>query len=249
MNLPKFLISFVFPIPYNGDTVSHPENAWISRILSKIFLLMWLRTNLASTIFGLLFFLKMKKIVGVKPAYQMHVTCSKSQISKNLRDGKVLDDYVRMKGVFSKDTNSVPLMNIATGVVAPKNVNVHQAKQIGCSYLATLHGTKPNETKLSKSSQCTQIPLKLKNVHDVDKASSLDPQLLFQRILALTEVSSDVDLKTCLGFELACYPAALFSEDGYIRDANKSNLAKEILSMTNHPDYVDISSEHHIVKD
>ena len=192
---------------------------------------------------------KIKKIAGVKPAFQMHATCSKSQISKNLRDGKVLNDYVRMKGIFSKDTNSVPLINIATGVVAPKNVNVHQAKQIGCSYLATLHGTKPNEIKLSKSSQCTHCPLKLKNVHDVDKASSLDPQLLFQRILALTEVSSDVDLKTCLGFELACYPAALFSEDGYIRDANKSNLAKEILSMTNHPDYVDISSEHHIVKD
>ena len=37
-------------------------------------------------------------------------------------------------------------------------------------------------------------------------------------------------------------------EDGYIKDVDNSDLAKEIVSTTNHYDYVDIGSEHRIVK-
>ena len=68
-------------------------------------------------------------------------------------------------------------------------------------------------------------------------------------ILENTEVSIDVELKTILGFELARYLAALTTKDGYIGDVNNSNLAKEIVSTTNHPDYVDIGSQHRIVRD
>ena len=73
--------------------------------------------------------------------------------------------------------------------------------------------------------------------------------LNYTEILALTEVSHDVDLKKFLELQLASYPAALSSEDGYIRDVSKSNLAKLIVSITSHPDCVDIGSECRIVKD
>ena len=51
-------------------------------------------------------------------------------------------------------------------------------------------------------------------------------------------------LKTFLGFELASY----LHRGGHIRDVDNSNLAKEIVSTANHYDYVDIGSEHRIVK-
>ena len=95
-----------------------------------------------------------------------------------------------MKGIFSKETNSVPLMNIATGVVASKNVSVHKAKQLGCSYLVCHNDIKfitTNEIKLSKGIQCTQIRLKLKRFHDAEENSGIHTQLSFQRTLEITE--------------------------------------------------------------
>ena len=73
-------------------------------------------------------------------------------------------------------------------------------------------------------------------------------KLLYQGILTLTEVSNEIDLRKDLQYELSNYAPAFLNEVGIMRDAAKSILAKKILPRSNHAEYVEMNSNHQVVK-
>ncbi|KAK6166490.1 hypothetical protein SNE40_023164 [Patella caerulea] len=57
----------------------------------------------------------------------------------------------------------------------------------------------------------------------------IDPQVLFQRLITIGNVRSDLDdTRDLLKFELTNHPTALFDETGAIRPAIKSQLLDEL---------------------
>ncbi len=65
---------------------------------------------------------------------------------------------------------------------------------------------------------------------DIDgEKVNIDPQLLFQRLLAIGNArTDDNDLEQFLQYELSTHPTALFDKYGMIREATKSQLADAI---------------------
>ena len=62
------------------------------------------------------------------------------------------------------------------------------------------------------------------NEHD---SISVDPKLLFQRLIVMTEVSS-ITLEEALHYELTSFPPSIFEDVNIMRPANKSALADEV---------------------
>ena len=62
-----------------------------------------------------------------------------------------------------------------------------------------------------------------------DEIISVNPQLLFQRLLATVERDDEADFNEIFQYELSTTPAALFSEkDGLMRKADKSKLSEAV---------------------
>lgn len=75
--------------------------------------------------------------------------------------------------------------------------------------------------------QAIQIP-STSYVYDKNRQeAAIDPELLFQRLI--TECSKD-DLGNSLKHELSSQPMTIFTDDGFMRDPKKSELAKYIVS-------------------
>ena len=66
-----------------------------------------------------------------------------------------------------------------------------------------------------------------------DDSISVDPKLLFQRLIVMTEDSS-VTLDEALRYELTSFPPSIFEDVNIMRPANKSALADEVDRMYNH---------------
>ena len=57
---------------------------------------------------------------------------------------------------------------------------------------------------------------------------SVDPQLLFQRLVAISSANKNFDLETLFEYELLPYPPALFDTSSLMRSANKPKLAEAL---------------------
>ena len=73
-----------------------------------------------------------------EPSEQYHHTSSHAVRKKDSCNLVKIKEFITEKGLFSKHVSSLPLMNIATGMVAPTSVDVHRAKQVGHTFLKTL---------------------------------------------------------------------------------------------------------------
>ena len=57
---------------------------------------------------------------------------------------------------------------------------------------------------------------------------SVDPQLLFQRLVAISSANKNFDLETLFEYELLPYTPALFDRSSFIKSANKPKLAEAL---------------------
>ena len=160
-------------------------------------------------------------------------SCRVTRVSRDWDDILKLKDFFSERLVFDPYVVSTKLMNIATGLVAPEKVDVHKAFQIGSKIIKSLEGQNPLNAKIEKEDLAVQFPSTAAAVLKYNTSSTvqeLDPNLLFQRALALSS-STDVDttLEECLKFELSPYPMSLFDETGFLRTNTKAEMAAHLI--------------------
>lgn len=138
--------------------------------------------------------------------------------------------YKSTEYLFDPNVQQTEVMNLATGHIAPKHVNVHMARDVGISILDSMVGQNPLTLTIKKSPLAVQIPTKYAvNVAEFNNAgngvTNVDPQLLFQRAL-LFAGNEDIEtsLEECLSYKLCPVSMPLFDKDGFMRSNNKADL-------------------------
>ena len=66
---------------------------------------------------------------------------------------------------------------------------------------------------------------------NVNQNMSIDPMLLFQRLISVAN-HSDIDTKDTLSYELCSSPQSLFDKNGFMRPVNKAVLAESLCALT-----------------
>ena len=123
---------------------------------------------------------------------------------------------------FSADPT---LRNIITGVVAQDVVNVDDHQKVGRQIIDKMEG----QTIFTYASKRKD---KVKTLGDscsvnVSQDRSIDPALLFQRLLVISN-AGDCSLEEVLEYELSPFPPALFEASYIMRKPEKTQLAKAI---------------------
>lgn len=100
------------------------------------------------------------------------------------------------------------IMSLSTGVVGDKKVNCYKAQEIGQKILSSVVGENLNDVKLKRMNRVVSLEYANKtNVFLRDDVISIDPLLLFQRIML--KVKTDEELKECFKYELSPIPLSL----------------------------------------
>ena len=82
----------------------------------------------------------------------------------------------------------VKLMNIRTGVVAPDNVNVYKAKEVGKAIITKITSQRPTDVKFKKVDYAIQIPSKARKKMAVDStAEDVDSDFFVSEISKYVE--------------------------------------------------------------
>ena len=154
----------------------------------------------------------------------------KSRLVKDRADMETIRTFLTERLLFQKSHDC--LVNIATGLKAPSDCNVHHGLVMGQQILDAMVDKNPLDMKIPKAMLAKQIPDKSKIVNQ-DTGKSVDPQLLFQRALRLANESEDngVSLEEVLGHELNAVALSLFDINGFMRSGIKSDLASVLVSV------------------
>ena len=120
-------------------------------------------------------------------------------------------------------------------------MNITDVKNCGEIIINNMEGTSPLTYSFKRIIQTVQMPTSSDILNKKDAKVSLDPELLFQRLIT---VSSDDDQNDALKYQLAQYPMAPFNDAGFMRDSKKNELGNHIAEQyTIHDVILDISSE------
>ena len=150
-----------------------------------------------------------------------HKECTKSRQQRDHNDTIKLLSYLSKRNPFGKDCKDI--VNISSGKIAHVASNIDEAKEVGEKIVATMTGKIVTNVTFKKKDQATHM-ISPNVVHCEDKAISIDPLLLFQRLLTAGEASAS-KLQEVLSFELATAPPSLFDSCGMMRVCQKSVLA------------------------
>jgi len=168
----------------------------------------------------------MEKITGVEHrCSEQHKENSNSRLKRDQQDGQKVHEYLVDRNPF---TMCDKLVNIHTGEIAGDSVNVDQAELIGKKIIAAMQGQDVKKYKFKRSEAA--VVMKSNSTVKVDNSViNVDPQLLFQRIITSVQgIGCDIEMEHIFSFELSTYPSSLVDNDGLLREADKSQLAKSI---------------------
>lgn len=119
------------------------------------------------------------------------------------------------------------LVNIATGLVAPANVNVSKSEELGEEIINEMTGKNPMDLTIKKVSLAVQILTK--SVFKTKSMPVADPQRFFQRALSLQQDNRQITLEECLSFELSSLATSLFDPQGFMRFGTKADLSQHLI--------------------
>ena len=110
---------------------------------------------------------------------------------------------------------------MASGLIAPGNVSIHKAEEIGKKILGSM-GLNPLTLTLKKMDRVVQMPA----VYSVKTvSSSIDSDLIFQRLVL---VCTEAEVEKAFTFDLAHFPSSLFNDNGTLRTVTKADLANSL---------------------
>ena len=111
------------------------------------------------------------------------------------------------------------------GVTADNKVNADKAKEIGCKIIENMIGQCIDTYSFKRKEQIVPMSSRT-SIHIEGDTVQVDPELLFQRLLAT--VPSSQDLRDLFTYELCTYPPALFDANALPREATKSVLVDQL---------------------
>jgi hypothetical protein len=153
-----------------------------------------------------------------------HTEFGDSRQTRDCSDTRTVVDYLKNVSPFHSDPKI--LRNVATGVSAGNNVNVHQAKLVGDKIVSAMSGNAVSEYTPRKVNQCIVMTSKFPPLND-DKQTMVDPALLFQRLTTVARRSQN-DEAEYFKYELCSHSLSLFDKNCLLRSAEKHELAKAI---------------------
>ncbi|CAM1322763.1 Uncharacterised protein r2_g3129 [Pycnogonum litorale] len=156
---------------------------------------------------------------------QYHKELASARVKRDNKDAINIFNFLCENNPFER-TND--LRSITSGITADDTVNVHKAKHVGEKIFDKMFGKNAFEFSFSRKDTVVQLGQDKQVRIDGEKVN-IDPQLLFQRLLAVGNAHTDENyIGHLLQYELSSHPTALFDDCGMIREATKSQLADAI---------------------
>jgi hypothetical protein len=172
--------------------------------------------------------LGMQKIA--KTLYETSEQHKEEGKTRLVRDTKDTEKVIKRLQEVSPFTTDSSLRNVVTGVTADSTVNVHNLYSIGSEIVTKLDGKDVFAFKWKRSDRVKTLAST--SSIKVDDNSSIDPALLFQRMLVVSK-TGNMSLEEVLKYELCSYPPSLFDSRTMLRKADKPPLAHAILKHLN----------------
>lgn len=122
------------------------------------------------------------------------------------------------------------LRNIHNGIEADKSVNADDAKAIGEKIIASMTNQNAADYTFKKVNQA--ITMHARNTIVVDgEPVTIDPQLLFQRLILVAGNMNESDLRDVFKYELSHRPSSIFDEHGFMRSGDSASLDNALLKL------------------
>ena len=168
----------------------------------------------------------MQELIGnMYTSSDQHKDYSESHKKRDQKDVKSIIDYLEERSPFSDGGD---LRSIASGVVSDKTANVDEARNVGQKIVDRMAGQHIADFTFKKKDQVVLMS-DSSSVKVDEKEITIDPQLLFQRLISVAKGYVQVDdLDTFFSYELCTYPPSIFESAHLLRDAKKSVFAAEI---------------------
>ena len=146
---------------------------------------------------------------------------SDSRIKRDMKDTKTILEFMEARDPFSEDST---LRSIVTGVIADNRVYVDKAKEVGQNILKTMIHKSTEEYTFKKDKQAITMDTYIIS-EVIHKEIQVDPQLLFQRLMAVRNYANE-DVDVLFKHELCAVPASMFESNGLPKQAStsKSNM-------------------------
>ena len=127
--------------------------------------------------------------------------------------------------VFTDDS----LRSLSSGIIASTadSVNCDSAEDVGRRIMVAIDNCAYNDVVLKRAHQVKTLADVKAKVSGVNKKLPFDSMLLFSRLLAVAQCSSNI--QPFFAFELTSFPAALFKDTALMRKTTKSALTKELM--------------------
>ncbi|KAK7109451.1 hypothetical protein V1264_013491 [Littorina saxatilis] len=153
-----------------------------------------------------------------------HKDLTEARQRKDDKDTSTIVTYVLQRNPF--ETEGHQLVCIATGLTSDTSANVDSAKVIGHRILQTMTGQAVSAVSFKKKEEAVTMSTK-PTVKIGGERVSIDPQLLFQRLLHVA--GGDLSkLQDIFQHELTALPSSLFDDSGFMRESSKHLLAKHL---------------------
>ena len=166
----------------------------------------------------------MQETTGVRfMSSEQYIGISKSRIIRECQNSKtILDRFSSNSPILVEHE----LKNIDNGFIADDTINVHQFSDIGKKTIKEMEGcdifTFSCKRKVKVKTFSDANSVKLPN-----SDSSIDPCLLFQRLLVVANTSY-FDVNELSKYEPSAYPTSICENTAMLREAGKPLLAKII---------------------
>ena len=156
-----------------------------------------------------------------------HKDASAPRMARDKEDLAKLAAKLDHQSPFSDE---VALRNIITGISADTNVNVQNLFIVGKDVVTNMEG----QAVFSYSHKRTNAVKTLVSTTavTVDKERGIDPALLFQRCIVVSQ-SGDLCLEEVMKYELSPYPPSLFELKNLLRKPDKAPLLHAVRSLVN----------------
>ena len=161
----------------------------------------------------------------------MYTTSDQHKDASRMASDK--EDFAKLAAKLdhqSPFSDEVALRNIITGINAGTNVNVQNLFIVGKDAVTNMEG----QAVFSYSHKRTNAVKTLASTRavTVDKERGIDPALLFQRFIVVSQ-SGDLCLEEVMKYELSPYPPSLFELKNLLRKPDKAPLLHAVRSLVN----------------
>ena len=149
---------------------------------------------------------------------EQHTDTSSTKMNRDHEDTEKVLAFLKDFYPYSYTDDS--LHNIVSGVEADDNVNVHEMRSIGQKIVNDMDNKDVFTYSFSRRDKAKTMSEKSKVPCGDQAGRSIDPALLFQRLLVIAGTDK-IELDDVMRYELSTFPPTLFENSFMPREAQK----------------------------